>query len=57
VSAGSRPEHHRRVHQARSAAARVAPPPSRGSHVGWRNASAIFAIALAVRLVHIWQIR
>jgi Flp pilus assembly protein TadD len=57
VSAGSRPEHHRRVHQARSAAARVAPPPSRGSHVGWRTASAIFAIALAVRLVHIWQIR
>jgi len=49
VSARSRPEHHRRVHQARSTAARV--------HFGWATASAIFAIALAVRLAHIWQIR
>ena len=49
MSARSRPEHHRRVHQARSTAARV--------HFGWATASAIFAIALAVRLAHIWQIR
>ena len=49
MSARSRPEHHRRVHQARSAAA--------GVHFGWATASAIFAIALAVRLVHLWQIR
>jgi len=49
VSGRSRPEHHRPVHQARSTAARV--------HFGWATASAIFAIALAVRLAHIWQIR
>jgi len=49
VSARSRPGHYRRVHQARRAAAR--------DHFGWPAAGAIFAIALAVRLVHIWQIR
>jgi len=49
VSARSRPGHQRRVHQARSTAARV--------HFGWATASSIFAIALAVRLAHIWQIR
>ena len=49
MSAGSRPQHHRRVLQARPAAAR--------DQFGWPTAGAIFAIALAVRLVHIWQIR
>ncbi len=49
MSATPRPGPHRRVHHARSAPA--------GVRFGWGAACAIFAVALAARLVHTWQIR